>query len=327
MVQGNSARRKELAAGRRQDRKDEIARKASGARCATPLEVRARLLHYFGTHNKRGALVGFVESPDATQKNVCDQWWRTGSCSKKRCKLSHRHTICHLEHVPERSQMNNRDQGRDGEGEGTGEETGGTEKKSKKKRSSKSKGKKNRGETKDQNNREFLPAMSSVPLEQIKAGGKLSYDKKLRTQRRSKSSLLFIAFENELVFDAFNPSVFVRWSNSVKQTTKLPTVLAPESSSSSTVVALASLAPELIAVIATCLTGEELTECAAVCRLFAGVVVDPLLDASLWGRLLARDFPRDAVSNKARVCSFKKMYLLCQEDLAMLEANVGFGNC
>ena len=309
MVQGNSARRKELAAGRRQDRKDEISRKASGARFATPLEVRARLLHYAG-QNKREALVGFVESPDACQKKkVCDQWWRTGCCSKKRCKLSHRHTICHLEHVP--------DKGRDGAAEGTG----------KKKKNSKSKRKKNRGETKEQNNRESLPAMIRMPLEQIKAGGKLSYDKKLRTQRRQKSSLLFVAFENELVFDAFNPTVFVRWSNSVKQTTKLPTVLAPESSSSSTVVALASLAPELVAVIANCLTGEELTECAAVCRLFAGVVEDPLLDASLWGRLLARDFPRDAVSNTAKVCSFKKLYLLCQEDRAMLEANVGFGNC
>ena len=207
--------------------------------------------------------------------------------------------------------------GRDGAAEGTG----------KKKKNSKSKRKKNRGETKEQNNRESLPAMIRMPLEQIKAGGKLSYDKKLRTQRRQKSSLLFVAFENELVFDAFNPTVFVRWSNSVKQTTKLPTVLAPESSSSSTVVALASLAPELVAVIANCLTGEELTECAAVCRLFAGVVEDPLLDASLWGRLLARDFPRDAVSNTAKVCSFKKLYLLCQEDRAMLEANVGFGNC
>ena len=114
----------------------------------------------------------------AKKKKVCDQWWRTGCCSKKRCKLSHRHTICHLEHVP--------DKGRDGAAEGTG----------KKKKNSKSKRKKNRGETKEQNNRESLPAMIRMPLEQIKAGGKLSYDKKLRTQRRQKSSLLFFCIRN-----------------------------------------------------------------------------------------------------------------------------------
>ena len=46
MVRGNSARRKELAARRRQDRKDEIARKRAGTARATPVEARARILAF-----------------------------------------------------------------------------------------------------------------------------------------------------------------------------------------------------------------------------------------------------------------------------------------
>ena len=46
MVQGNSARRKELAVARRQDRKNEVARKKAGASKATPVEARARILHH-----------------------------------------------------------------------------------------------------------------------------------------------------------------------------------------------------------------------------------------------------------------------------------------
>ena len=46
MVQGNSDRRKELAVGRRKDRKAEKARKEAGTVKATPSEARSRLLDH-----------------------------------------------------------------------------------------------------------------------------------------------------------------------------------------------------------------------------------------------------------------------------------------
>ena len=57
-----------------------------------------------------------------------------------------------------------------------------------------------------------LPAMDCVPLKSADAGGQLAYDRTLRTQRRKESTLLFVAWRGELVFDAANPSVFARYA-------------------------------------------------------------------------------------------------------------------
>ena len=54
-------------------------------------------------------------------------------------------------------------------------------------------------------------------LERVAAGGKLSYDPNLRTQRRGKSALLFVEYRGELVYDAYNPSVFQIWAEAALQ--------------------------------------------------------------------------------------------------------------
>ena len=220
MVQGNSARRKELAAGRRQDRKDEIVRKTQGAFRATPTEARARLLHYAGrlessTGSSTDLMVAFVAKSlvadsNSTEKDVCQSWFRTGSCPRKRCCLSHDATISHLVGVPEiagESSLPSSDAAPDEGGRGgKGSRKGNKGKKGSKKKSSTT-----------TTTIQALPPMDCVPLSEVNAGGKLSYDKKLRTQRRQKSNLMFVAFGNELVFDSLNPYVFARWSDAVKE--------------------------------------------------------------------------------------------------------------
>ena len=121
------------------------------------------------------------------------------------------------------------------------------------------------------------------------------------------------------------------------RTLELEKLMAGESASLPAPLTLPTLAPELLASIAALLSGEELTELAAVCKSLAAVCMDPLFDEPLWGRLIARDFPQDAASElrrgKARPAggvrerSIRKVYLLCVEDEAELQANVGFGNC
>jgi hypothetical protein len=54
--------------------------------------------------------------------------------------------------------------------------------------------------------------MDCVPLKSADVGGQLAYDRTLRTQRRKESTLLFVAWRGELVFDAANPSVFARYA-------------------------------------------------------------------------------------------------------------------
>ena len=54
--------------------------------------------------------------------------------------------------------------------------------------------------------------MHCVPLAEVEVGGHLRYDRNLRSQRREKSSLLFVAFCGRLVFDFSNPAVFASYS-------------------------------------------------------------------------------------------------------------------
>mmetsp|Transcript_8162 Transcript_8162/g.17037 ORF Transcript_8162/g.17037 Transcript_8162/m.17037 type:complete len:185 (-) Transcript_8162:14-568(-) len=86
MVQGNSDRRKELAVGRRNDRKAEKARKKAGVVKATPSEARSRLLEI--SRSLDLPLTAWVESSEPGRE-VCAQYFRTGDCGSKRCKYSH----------------------------------------------------------------------------------------------------------------------------------------------------------------------------------------------------------------------------------------------
>jgi len=174
MVQGNSARRKELAVGRRQDRKDEIERKKSGAAMVTPAEARARLLD-FGTKNStKSSMIAWSVTPSSSQAPFwCAAYFRDGECPRgKRCKLSHEESIAHLA-CPLAAFAEN------------------------------------------------LPALVRGQLEAVQAGGKLVYNSKLRTQRREKSSLYFVEYNNTLVFDAENPHCFEQWASGVATQKKL----------------------------------------------------------------------------------------------------------
>ena len=168
MVQGNSARRKELAAGRRQDCKDEIERKKAGAARVTPAEARARLLD-FGTKNStKSSMIAWSVTPSSSSASCwCAAYFRDGSCPRgKRCKLNHEESIAHLA-CPSAVFA------------------------------------------------ETLPALVRGQLEAVQAGGKLVYNSKLRTQRREKSSLYFVEYNNALVFDAENPHCFEQWAAGV----------------------------------------------------------------------------------------------------------------
>jgi len=98
MVQGNSARRKELAAGRRQDRKDEIERKKAGVTRATPAEARARLLDYSARRDARGSMIAWSAAPASRGAPAwCAAFVRDGACPRgRRCKLRHATSLAHL---------------------------------------------------------------------------------------------------------------------------------------------------------------------------------------------------------------------------------------
>lgn len=98
MVQGNSARRKELAAGRRQDRKDEIERKKAGVARATPAEARARLLDYSARRDARGSMIAWSAAPASRGAPAwCAAFVRDGACPRgRRCKLRHATSLAHL---------------------------------------------------------------------------------------------------------------------------------------------------------------------------------------------------------------------------------------
>tara|TARA_B100000780_G_scaffold259854_1_gene211172 strand:- start:6 stop:758 length:753 start_codon:yes stop_codon:yes gene_type:complete len=215
MVQGNSARRKELAVARRQDRKNEVARKKAGASKATPVEARARILHHVSLSKEDTSAIAWCSIEQG--KNICDSWFRTESCPRKRCRFNHTETIAHLLNVPESSYTNN------GNGNGNGNDTDNTNSGKRKTKKGKSKKKKN-GSTGSNNasmgGEGCLPAMVCKPLNAASAGGKLEYDPNVRTQRRTKSNLLFIEFQGELVFDAFHPSVFSSYAQAIAAASK-----------------------------------------------------------------------------------------------------------
>ena len=238
MVQGNSARRKELAQGRRQDRKKEIARKKAGARCATPIEARARLLHFANmngaTDDELRAWVS-VECSSAEQsgrKDVCDAFWRTGSCSRKRCRYDHSESIAFLTGVPESSVAEVevvdavKENGEEKKAEEQEEEMavrgrkkrGGGGKRRSKKHSSASSS--SNSSKQSGNGCDCLPAMVCKPLSSVQAGGHLAYDTNLRTQRRTKSTLQFVEFRGALVFDAYCPGVFASFAAAATSATK-----------------------------------------------------------------------------------------------------------
>jgi hypothetical protein len=102
MVQGNSARRKELAVGRRQDRKDEIERKKAGASRVTPAEARARLLDFASKPPPACAMFSWSMSPSSSSAPAwCPTHFREGVCPRgKRCRLAHAESISHLAGVP-----------------------------------------------------------------------------------------------------------------------------------------------------------------------------------------------------------------------------------
>ena len=233
MVQGNSARRKELAQGRRQDRKKEIARKKAGARCATPIEARARLLHFA---NMNGAtddeLRAWVSVECSSEKDVCDAFWRTGSCSRKRCRYDHSESIAFLTGVPESSVAEVevvgavKENGEEKKAEeqedemavrGRKKRGGGGKRRSKKHSSASSS---SNSSKQSGNGCDCLPAMVCKPLSSVQAGGHLAYDTNLRTQRRTKSTLQFVEFRGALVFDAYCPGVFASFAAAATSATK-----------------------------------------------------------------------------------------------------------
>lgn len=205
MVKGNSARRKELAARRRQDRKDEISRKKAGPSCATPIEARARILEWCSRSEANAIAWVAVE----TGKDVCEEFWRNGECRSKRCRLSHENSLSHLKCMPENSESTG-----SGNGEGAVVNRESQKSNSNSKRNSRRKGgqpKTSQAFHSSSRARGALPPMMQMQLHNVQAGGKLAYNAKVRTQQRQKSNLLFIEAEHTLVYDAFNPWVFGRW--------------------------------------------------------------------------------------------------------------------
>lgn len=71
---------------------------------------------------------------------------------------------------------------------------------------------------------ESLPPLQKVPLETIKPGGKLVYDRNLRTQRREKSCMYFVEYGEELVYDFEDEGVFERWVEGVERVERVEIV-------------------------------------------------------------------------------------------------------
>ena len=171
-IAGNGARRKELALGRRLDRKAEKERKKSGPLRATPGEARSRLLDY---SKKMGVCMrAWVEDQIAGKnaKRLCGLYFRGGECPQKKCKFSHDAGLA----KPLLAAANQ----------------GGC------------------------SLSPSLPPMVLMDLHEVDAGGKLAYDKTVRTQRRTKSLLCFVELEEECVFDFENPTVFSEFVESIR---------------------------------------------------------------------------------------------------------------
>ena len=246
MVRGNAARRKELAERRRSDKANEKIRRAAGPQHATANEARARLLsdakittfkqgHPLGPErlnmqqsehachdNDDGDLAHLSEQRDPANFRVrtsrtlnkqtgattpspvawvlsstdggrdtvtaTKQWWcamyfRTGTCPAKRCKYGHTTTIMDtsdnstsafgLSLLPSPSPL----------------------------------------PEDEQQCSQPLPPMIQKPLAAAAdAGGGLVYDPKVRTKVRRESTLLFITWDNVLVYDFCDGRVFAAYA-------------------------------------------------------------------------------------------------------------------
>jgi hypothetical protein len=281
MVKGNAERRKELAAKRKQDRKDEVVRQKAGVSRATPVEIRGRLLHDASIAGAGdNELIAWVAVPSedgagASRKDICEAWWRTGFCGLKRCRLSHDESIAHLCSVPESAGAWNTTESIDDGGskdDQQGKKGAGKGKKGKKSRSGK-------GDDEFDANGGSLPAMDCMPLKNVDAGGQLAYDRNVRSQRRRESKMLFVAFRGNLVFDAANPEVFVKYASTSPVAIATPGAIATPAATVATAATAATSASSAIAATAatTATTATAATETKAATE---AVIVDPASDTS-----------------------------------------------
>lgn len=185
MVKGNADRRRELAQKRKDDKKDENARKTSGALRATPAEVRARLLSDARAAGGAGeaqltAWVLAAPTADGIQaKELCESFWRTGACPRKRCRGDHTDSIAHLRNVPSAGAAET--EADDGDASGTA--------------------------------RGMLPALVALPLRAAEPGGALVFDRTMRGPVRQENRLYFVALADTLVFDVAHPEVFAGYAD------------------------------------------------------------------------------------------------------------------
>jgi hypothetical protein len=233
MVKGNAQRRIELAERRKLESFEEKERRLAGASYATPAEVRARLL----SDARRGAEeVGLIAWVATDGKFFCEDYFRTGTCPLKRCKFAHDETIAHLTHVPASSAptvhslsrltvpmpavRGRRLQGTTNGGDASSARSVSPSRHSRTTSSDAndqvgSGGGRSTGDGTFLTTDEF-PALKSMPLRLVNAGGVFMYDRTIRTQVRTESPLRFIAWGNRLVFDAANSSVFALYVDSEK---------------------------------------------------------------------------------------------------------------
>jgi Zinc finger C-x8-C-x5-C-x3-H type (and similar) len=243
MVKGNAQRRIELAERRKLESFEEKERRLAGASHATPAEVRARLL----SDVRRGAEeVGLIAWVATDGKFFCEDYFRTGTCPLKRCKFAHDETIAHLTHVPASSAptvhslsrltvpmpavRGRRLQGTTNGGDASSARSVSPSRHSRTTSSDAndqvgSGGGRSTGDgtmiltstsTTTTTTTDEFPALKSMPLRLVNAGGVFMYDRTIRTQVRTESPLRFIAWGNRLVFDAANSSVFALYVDSEK---------------------------------------------------------------------------------------------------------------
>jgi hypothetical protein len=90
MTKGNWERRVEMAAMRRAAAKDEKAT-AERTRNISPVSILSKLNHYQQSAPIKANIVCWVQSADA--KEQCRAWFRTGTCTTRKCKLAHEDSL------------------------------------------------------------------------------------------------------------------------------------------------------------------------------------------------------------------------------------------
>jgi hypothetical protein len=250
MVKGNKERRQELARRRKEDKASESERRKSGPECATPVEVRARLLSDAKALGSEEGLYGWVVPPasedgdDSHQKAWCEDYFRTAHCELKRCKNAHEASISALSHVPSlpgvgagipvasrgRSVSPAARRARAASEERSSEPAaaaGGSSAAAPPAPSRSSGGggggdgylpaQRGRGSGSNLSctpSTAFFPALLRQPLRTCEAGAKLVYSKLLRTQVRTETPLRFVEWNGRLCFDLANPHVFASYCES-----------------------------------------------------------------------------------------------------------------